>query len=154
MTLRRTFLSLLLILGVSAAMVTAASMATFSDQVVSQSNEITAGTLYLTVDDCARGSVSDACETSFQLKNVQKPGDSESATLKVVNSGSVAGDLSAKAELSNNSCFSVKVSPTNGSLAGGANTDVTVTVSMPSDAGNECQAAKTDVTVTFDLEQS
>ncbi len=173
MTLRRTFVSLLVMVGVIAAMVTASSMALFTDQVVSTSNQVSAGTLFMSVDgDCGpdpganttrtSGGGGDgggsACGTTFEFtENVtgMAPGDEASWEFTIVNEGTLDGLLTVSAELDDDSCFEVSLAPTvtDAPLATTASTEVEVIVELPEEAENDCQGAEATVTVTFDLEQ-
>lgn len=165
----RIVLSSLVVIGAIAALVTAATMAVFSDQVISDGNTFAAGTLYMSVDgECGgprTGSGGDGggdpcnlTSVAFTVTNMQ-PGDSSSHPYAVVNEGSLPGTLTVSAsETDASNCFNVTIDddgPTNLDANGGANdsTTVTVTVELPESANNTCQAASGSVEVTFTLDQ-
>jgi predicted ribosomally synthesized peptide with SipW-like signal peptide len=166
------FLSLAII-GVAATMITAATSAVFTDQVVSESNELTAGTLFMSVDnDCGPGDAGTARDsggdgtsgtpcstttTSFNVTNMT-PGQAVTNIFDIVNEGTLAGTLTGTAVLANEvptGCFSVTAGGTLAStpLAVAATVQHTVTVTLLETVDNDCQAAAADVVVTFDLAQ-
>jgi predicted ribosomally synthesized peptide with SipW-like signal peptide len=120
------FLSLVVI-GVAATMITAATMAVFTDQVVSTGNQLDAGTILLSVDNnCgltpdagARAAGSGgtgggtACPATFtwtETVSNMKLGDIASHTFNIENDGTLAGTLSATPAISVESptnCFHV-----------------------------------------------
>lgn len=141
------FLSLAII-GVAATMITAATSAVFTDQVVSTSNQMTAGTLFLSVDgNCGTGDSptartdgsggaggGTACADSFTWTETvtnMKIGDTASHTFTIVNDGSLAGTLTATPTFSAETpadCFSFTTTTLgSGSLAAsnGGTTDET-----------------------------
>lgn len=166
---RRTVLSSLVVIGAVAALMTATSMAVFTDQVVSEANTVSAGTLFLSVDgDCgppdrtAGGGGTgggDGCETDTAALNVtnMRPGDTASHQFTIVNEGSLPGALSVDAEVTGD-CFDATVDgPLLATLTAsgepGDETTATVDVMLPITADNACQGESATVTVTFDLEQ-
>jgi predicted ribosomally synthesized peptide with SipW-like signal peptide len=120
------FLSLVVV-GVAATMITAATMAVFTDQVVSTNNELDAGTILLSVDNtCGLTPDTDArttgsggtgggtgCPSTFtwtETVSNMKIGDTASHTFNIENDGTLAGTLSATPAVSVESpadCFHV-----------------------------------------------
>lgn len=148
----------------------AISTATFTDQVMSENNIFTAGTLFMSVDgECgppdrtgggggAGGGAACSITTADLSVADLQPGDSASHVFTIVNEGSVAGELSVVATATGD-CFDATVTgPTSTSLAAngevGDETTATVEVALPLASGNECQGDTSTVEVTFDLVQA
>jgi predicted ribosomally synthesized peptide with SipW-like signal peptide len=181
MNRKKSILFSLAIIGVAATMITAATSALFTDQVVSENNALEAGTLFLSVDgDCGPPGRTDggggdgggaACDTdpfvwtgTFDNMAI---GGTVTHTFTIVNEGSLPGDLAVTPEISAESpagCFSIAVTTpgasslaaSNGAAGGADETQYTITATLDA-AGtaddNDCQAATATATVTFDLEQ-
>lgn len=162
---RTIFLSLLMI-GAVAAIVTAATTASFSDTVTSNGNTFVAGTLFLSVDgNCgvspdaqARTSGATTCSrgVSFSASNI-KPGDSATTKAIVVkNAGSIAGTLVTTQTVSYSdgtncgaSNWTISSAPASTPLAAGGQTTYNASVQLLSSAGNGCQGQSATVNLSF-----
>lgn len=116
---KRSILISMLVIGVVASLIVAATSATFTDQVTSKSNTFTAGTLYMSVDSLCGGrtyggdstpatttsggagvDANTGCDVgtvTFTGQGNMKPGDTVSHNFTVANQGTLAGTLTASA---------------------------------------------------------
>lgn len=164
---RSIFLSLLMI-GAIAALLTAATSASFSDAVTSDSNTFTAGTLFLSVDaNCGpapdsqprtAGNTSCSRGVSFSASNI-KPGDAATTKAIVVrNEGSVGGTLTTTQTVTYSdgtncgaSNWTISSVPASAGLAAGASTTYNASVQLKSSAGNGCQGQSATVDISFGI---
>lgn len=175
--MKRSILLSLLVIGAVAAMITAVTTATFTDQVVSEGNQVQAAIIQIAVDgdSCARGTGATdldnnaagdgTCQTTAGgfTASTLLPGESDEYTFEVENVGNRSGDLSVT--ISNvvytpAACGASNwdISVTSGApvtaLAAGASTNVTVEAALLSTAGNVCQNASVEFDVVFDFVQN
>lgn len=164
---RSIFLSLLMI-GAIAALVTAATSASFSDTVTSEGNTFSAGTLFLSVDaNCGlapdalpRTSGGTSCSrgVSFSASNI-KPGDAATTKAIVVrNDGSLGGTLTTVQTVTysdgtncGGSNWTISSVPVSASLAAGSSTTYNASVQLKSTAGNGCQGQSATVDISFSI---
>jgi predicted ribosomally synthesized peptide with SipW-like signal peptide len=175
MNRKKSILFSLAIIGVAATMITAATSALFTDQVVSEGNTLTAGTLLLSVDNnCgltpdtgARTAGSGgtgggtACQTTdfawTPATTNMAIDDTASHEFTIVNDGSLDGTLTISQVIAPTDCFILtSTPPAPATLIAGGSTTFTVSIELdpPSGDDNDCQGDTATVTVTFDLVQT
>lgn len=180
--MKRSILLSLMVIGAVAALITAATSATFTDQVTSTANTFTAGTVNLTADgNCPDAGTTTGC--SYSAVNFTMPagglmpGQSVHHDYTIANAGSLnftyattttphAPGSGANIWTCNSSAVSVVVTGGDDAAGGGsingsgATTGsktpdtVTVTVSMPLAADNSCQGATGTLDVVFTATQA
>jgi predicted ribosomally synthesized peptide with SipW-like signal peptide len=181
--MKKSILISLMVIGAVAAMITAATSASFTDTVTSQNNQFTAGVLDLALTDgttcdeiappyggpCDVGTVSFTVGTGTQSN--LKPGDSISHDFTVKNSGTLGFTYAVTLTPDAGAiwtCSSSAVTKTQSVTASGSdstanaipdstaaqNETVRVTVSMPLAADNTCQGATGKLEVKFVATQS
>ncbi|HLF99258.1 MAG TPA: TasA family protein [Acidimicrobiia bacterium] len=165
---RRILLSVVTSAAAIAAVVTGGAFAPFSDTGTAVGG-VQAGTLEVSVDgDGDGGSLvfdsEDWCDANMA------PGDVCEADVTVVNTGSLSATYVASIADDESACFTPGITPafeaalepghaelpddpTEDHDAGDSHTG-TVTITLDSTAGNECQGASTTVTFTVDATQS
>lgn len=152
--MKRFYLSLVALAAI-AALLTAGSLALFSDTATNQGNTFTAGTVNLT----------DGTQTAIHLNPVA-PGDpSQSATYAVTYDGNLAAWLGVTVGITNpDNCFVVTVKD-EGLVAypdgltvlpviPGATKTFTITENLPLSAPNSCQGAIAGATIAVKAVQS
>jgi predicted ribosomally synthesized peptide with SipW-like signal peptide len=166
---KRSILISMLVIGVVASLIVAATSATFTDQVTSNANTFKAGTLLMSVDShcgdrvyggdatpAVTGTTGGAavdgntgCDISTVTfgsgdQNNMKPGDSVSHGFEVVNNGSLAGTLSASAS-------TIKVYKADGTTVSTSCVASDWTVTTPTGTAALAAAGSTTQTVSLTL---
>jgi predicted ribosomally synthesized peptide with SipW-like signal peptide len=173
--MKRSILLSMLVIGAVAAMITAVTTATFTDQVVSEANEVQAGIIQISVDgdSCSRSTGATdtdnnadgdgTCKTVAGGFTATKllPGESDEYTFKVENVGNRTGDLTvsigtptytpAACGASN---WDISIDDSTHTIAAGGSVNVKVTAELVSTAGNACQNASVEFDVVFDFAQA
>jgi predicted ribosomally synthesized peptide with SipW-like signal peptide len=170
--MKRSILLSLLVIGAVAALITAATSATFSDSVTSNGNTATAGTLFLSVDNyCGKApdtnarlkGADTACDRGIAatFTNMAPGATAQTKTYAVRNDGSLAGKLNVTQTLVSSdptgcpvSNWTVSTAPTNVSLAAAGTTSYILSVALNTAAGNACQGVTLTINLTFALAQA
>jgi len=179
--MKRSILLSLLVIGAVAALITAATAASFTDEVTSNGNTFTAGTVNLSADTLCKNEpavgnpIGGPCNigtVTFTGAGNLKPGDSVYHDFTVANEGSLGFTYATTivnlsgAIFTCDGTYPVTVTITGGgtahplgngtgSIASLASSQtVRVTVAMPADAGNGCQAKTGQFDVRFVATQS
>lgn len=166
--MKRTVLFSLMMIGLVAVIVTAATSASFTDSVTTNGNSFTAGTVFLSVDaNCGhapdaqpRTSGARPCSRGVSFSATKmKPGD-PATTKKIVvrNDGSINATLtttqtvvysdSANCGAAN---WAISTAPSAAPLAAAGTTTYAASVQLRLAAGNGCQAQSATVNITFAL---
>jgi len=166
--MKKSILFSLMVIGAVAAMITAATSASFTDTVTSNGNTFAAGTLQLSVDTlCAGDTTPDsicARGVAFSATNVA-PGDTATThTYSVHNFGTLPGNLkisqTPSIDVGHAGCaltdWTFSTAPATSSLAAGATnaTAYAASVQLKSSAPNACQGATFNLDITFLLDQN
>ena len=176
--MKKSILLSLMVIGAVAALIATSTMASFSDEVTSDDNSFTAGTIFLSVDDNCGSEDAEAplasesqdrtagsdtvCARGAALTiSAMKPGDAASThTFDIRNDGSIAGllDVTVTATPTGTcavgSDWLVSANVVNQALAAGGTTTYALSVTLDSSAGNECQGESLDVDILFRIDQS
>jgi predicted ribosomally synthesized peptide with SipW-like signal peptide len=179
--MKRSILLSLLVIGAVAALITAATAASFTDEVTSNGNTFTAGTVNLSADTLCKNEpvvgnpIGGPCNigiVTFTGAGNLKPGDSVYHEFTVANEGSLgfsyattivnkSGDIFA-CDSPNYATVTITGGGTahplgagTGSIAAsGSSQTVRVTVELPPAAGNDCQGDTGQFDVKFVATQS
>ncbi len=173
--MKKSILLSLMVIGVVATFIAASTTALFSDQVTSNNNAFTTGTIFLSVDDNCGSLVAEPLESQartegsdtpcargafFTVTNM-KPGQAASThTFDIRNDGSLAGllDVTITATPTGTcavgSDWIVSANVVDQALAAGGTTTYALSVQLASTAGNECQSESLDVDIIFRIDQS